>query len=56
MCVKDTEELAKATDVRPLPSAWQIAAGRSRQRKPLPMLRHGASMAPVAHPSIEHIT
>ena len=56
MCVKDTEELAKATDVRPLPSAWQTAAGKSRQRKPLPMLRHGTSMAPVAHPSIEHIT
>mmetsp|Transcript_110494 Transcript_110494/g.312439 ORF Transcript_110494/g.312439 Transcript_110494/m.312439 type:complete len:259 (-) Transcript_110494:14-790(-) len=55
-CVKDTEPQEKATEVRPLPRAWQSAAGRSRQRKPGPMALSGEGMAPVAQPTLQHAT
>merc|ERR1719464_946743 len=55
-CVKDTDPQEKATEVRPLPRAWQIAAGRSRRRKPGPICPQGDAMAPVAQPTAEQST
>merc|ERR1719464_208309 len=52
-CVKDTDPQENATEVRPLPRAWQIAAGRSRRRKSGLMDFQGDAMAPVAQPTAE---
>mmetsp|Transcript_42813 Transcript_42813/g.102434 ORF Transcript_42813/g.102434 Transcript_42813/m.102434 type:complete len:341 (-) Transcript_42813:41-1063(-) len=55
-CVKETEPHEKATEVRPLPMAWQSAAGKSLHRKPGPMLLSGDSTMPLSQPTMEHAT